>query len=108
MVVCSHPQPAASKELQDFLLGRLGLSSNALNLGLRQAELEHKPIPEWLNPQQIPGLRSEAVEVLQQFQPRTFGQASRLAGVNPTDLSLVALAVRRGPSDPSFSEGVPT
>ena len=74
----------------------------------RQAELEHKPIPEWLNPQRIPGLRSEAVEVLQQFQPRTFGQASRLAGVNPTDLSLVALAVRRGPSDPSASEGVPT
>ena len=74
----------------------------------RQAELEHKPIPEWLNPQRIPGLRSEAVEVLQQFQPRTFGQASRLAGVNPTDLSLVALAVRRGPSDPSVSEGVPT
>ena len=74
----------------------------------RQAELENKPIPEWLNPQQIPGLRSEAVEVLQQFQPRTFGQASRLAGVNPTDLSLVALAVRRGPSDPSVSEGAPT
>ena len=73
----------------------------------RQAELENKPIPEWLNPQQIPGLRSEAVEVLQQFQPRTFGQASRLAGVNPTDLSLVALAVRRGPSDPSVTEEPP-
>ena len=45
MVVCSHPQPAASKELQDFLLDRLGLSSNALNLGLRQAELEQAPLP---------------------------------------------------------------
>ena len=45
MVVCSHPQPASSKELQDFLLARLGLSSNALNLGLRQAELEQAPLP---------------------------------------------------------------
>ena len=45
MVVCSHPQPSASKELQDFLLARLGLSSNALNLGLRQAELEQAPLP---------------------------------------------------------------
>ena len=45
MVVCSHPQPTASKELQDFLLARLGLSSNALNLGLRQAELEQAPLP---------------------------------------------------------------
>ena len=45
MVVCSHPQPTASRELQDFLLARLGLSSNALNLGLRQAELEQAPLP---------------------------------------------------------------
>ena len=45
MVVCSHPQLAASKGLQDFLIGRLGLSSNALNLGLRQAELEQAPLP---------------------------------------------------------------
>ena len=45
MVVRSHSQPAASKELQDFLLARLGLSSNALNLGLRQAELEQAPLP---------------------------------------------------------------
>ena len=44
MVVCSHPQPTASKDLQDFLIGRLGLSSNALNLGLRQAELEQAPL----------------------------------------------------------------
>ena len=45
MVISSHPQPVASKQLQDFLLGRLGLSSNALNLGLRQAELEQAPLP---------------------------------------------------------------
>ena len=45
MVVCSHPQPAASKDLQDFLIGRIGLSSNAMNLGLRQAELEQAPLP---------------------------------------------------------------
>ena len=44
MVVCSHPQPAASKDLQDFLIGRIGLSSNAMNLGLRQAELEQAPL----------------------------------------------------------------
>ena len=74
----------------------------------RQAELENKPIPEWLDPAQVSGLRNEAVEVLQQFHPRTFGQASRLAGVNPTDLSLVALAVRRGPGDAPVSEGATT
>ena len=45
MVVCSHPQPPASEDLLNFLQQRLGLSSNALNLGLRQAELEQAPLP---------------------------------------------------------------
>ena len=45
MVVCSHPQPMPSEALQRFLQRRLGLSTNALNLGIRQAELEQAPLP---------------------------------------------------------------
>ena len=45
MVMCSHPQPSASEELEQFLLRRIGLSLNALQLGLRQAELEQAPLP---------------------------------------------------------------
>lgn len=45
MVLCSHPQPCASDSLQQFLQERLGLSANALHLGLRQAELEQAPLP---------------------------------------------------------------
>jgi tRNA uridine 5-carboxymethylaminomethyl modification enzyme len=46
----------------------------------------------------VPGLRSEAAEVLARFQPATMGQAGRLAGVNPADLTLLAVAIRRGPA----------
>ena len=45
MVVCSHPQPIPPDDLQRFLLRKLGLSVNALNLGIRQAELEQAPLP---------------------------------------------------------------
>ena len=45
MVMCSHPQPSAAEELEQFLLRRVGLSLNALQLGLRQAELEQAPLP---------------------------------------------------------------
>jgi len=45
MVACSHPQPTASKALQLFLQRQIGLSPEALNLGLRQAELEQSPYP---------------------------------------------------------------
>ena len=45
MVVCSHPQPPPSRALQQFLQSQIGLSREALNLGLRQAELEQSPLP---------------------------------------------------------------
>ena len=33
---------------------------------------------------------------MRRFRPATLGQASRLAGVNPADVALVALWLRRG------------
>ena len=36
-------------------------------------------------------------QVLARFRPRTMGQAARLAGVNPADVTLLAVAIRRGP-----------
>ncbi len=62
----------------------------------RQADAERKAIPDWLVYDSVAGLRSEAAEVLARFRPATMGQAARLAGVNPADLTLVAVAMRRG------------
>lgn len=45
MVISSHSQPEVSPQLIEFLQQKLGLSENALNLGLRQAELEQAPLP---------------------------------------------------------------
>jgi tRNA uridine 5-carboxymethylaminomethyl modification enzyme len=62
----------------------------------RRATGDDKPIPAWLDMRAIPGLRAEAAEVLDRFRPTTIGQASRLAGVNPADVTLLAVAIRRG------------
>ena len=45
MVISSDPQPVASRALIGFLQQRLGLSENAINLGIRQAQLEQAPLP---------------------------------------------------------------
>jgi hypothetical protein len=45
MVISSDPQPKASADLLSYLQGKLGLSLSAINLGLRQAELEQAPLP---------------------------------------------------------------
>ena len=36
-----------------------------------------------------------AIEVLRKFRPATLGQAGRLAGINPADVSLLAIAIKR-------------
>ncbi|MEY2713946.1 MAG: hypothetical protein RIT24_289, partial [Planctomycetota bacterium] len=61
----------------------------------RQRESEHAPIPAGFDPERVKGLRAEACEVIRRFRPTTLGQASRLAGVNPADVALVALWLRR-------------
>jgi tRNA uridine 5-carboxymethylaminomethyl modification enzyme len=57
----------------------------------RLKELEDRAIPEGVDFKVISGLGREAVEKLFKHRPRTFGQALRLDGVTPADLSLLSI-----------------
>jgi len=61
----------------------------------RQQEADAQVIPAGLDPHGIEGLRSEAKDVLAQFRPATLGQAARLAGVNPADVTVLRVALGR-------------
>ena len=61
----------------------------------RQAKSEGRKIPPELDPTAIIGLRNEAVDVLKEFKPATLGQASRLAGITPADITLISIAIGR-------------
>jgi len=63
----------------------------------RQQAAEANRIPAWVDFRAMDGLRREARESLSVFKPATFGQASRLAGVTPADLTLLSVMIRRGP-----------
>ena len=52
---------------------------------------EEKKMPPDLDYQSIRGLSAEAVEKLKAHRPASLGQASRLAGVNPADISVLAV-----------------
>ncbi len=60
---------------------------------LRQVEhfkkLESKIIPDSINYLDISGLRKEAMQKLDKFRPRSIGQASRISGVSPADISVL-------------------
>jgi tRNA uridine 5-carboxymethylaminomethyl modification enzyme len=62
----------------------------------RQSQSESQRIPEWIDETTIEGMRAEAAQTLRKFKPRTMGQASRLAGLTPADLTLLSVVIRRG------------
>jgi tRNA uridine 5-carboxymethylaminomethyl modification enzyme len=50
-------------------------------------------IPQSLDYQQVKGLRAESGEKLAEIQPQTLGQASRISGVNPADISILMVTI---------------
>jgi tRNA uridine 5-carboxymethylaminomethyl modification enzyme len=61
----------------------------------RQGEFEHRRIPADMPWESLTGFRAEARAALERYRPDTFGQASRLEGVTPADLTLLAVLVKR-------------
>jgi tRNA uridine 5-carboxymethylaminomethyl modification enzyme len=59
-------------------------------------KMEARAIPEWLDYDQIQGLRTESRQKLKEIQPATIGLASRISGINPTDVSLLMVWIKRG------------
>ena len=58
--------------------------------------MEDKQIPSWLEYESITGLRNEARQKLIDHRPATLGQASRISGISPSDISLVMVHMKRG------------
>jgi tRNA uridine 5-carboxymethylaminomethyl modification enzyme len=57
--------------------------------------LEDHMIPEGFSYSQVASLRTEARIKLEKIRPSTIGQASRISGVTPADLSLVMVWLKR-------------
>ena len=64
-------------------------------------KMNEMKIPKDLDYDDVPSLAIEAREKLKKVSPLTIGQASRISGVNPADISilLVFLEQRRGRND---------
>ena len=52
-------------------------------------KMENKRIPKDINYDEVGSLRIEAVQKLKKFQPLSIGQASRISGVSPADVSVL-------------------
>lgn len=66
---------------------------------LRQVEqfkkLENKKIPQNINYDEVYSLRLEALQKLKEFRPASVGQASRISGVSPADISVLLVYLEK-------------
>jgi tRNA uridine 5-carboxymethylaminomethyl modification enzyme len=62
----------------------------------KQKKLEEKLLPSDISYRDILGLRLEAAEKLDKIRPMNIGQASRISGVNPADISVLLIYLSSG------------
>ena len=58
-------------------------------------KLETKILPEDINYEDLKGISLEARQKLNKFKPRSIGQASRISGVSPADVSVLLVYLQR-------------
>ena len=62
----------------------------------RAKEDEKIKIPKWLNYDKCSAIRYESREKLKIHKPETLSQAARIPGVNPADIAILAVIIKRG------------
>ena len=72
-----------------------GYIKKSMEEAKKMLELEDKIIPEDINYQDIPNIASEAKEKLENIKPITLGQASRISGVNPSDIAIISVYLKK-------------
>ena len=97
--------PSRAESLSDEIINQIEIELKYAGYIQRQeAEagklkgMEAKRIPDWIDFNRLAGLRNEARQKLAKFRPSTIGQASRISGVSPADLSLLMVWIKRGPA----------
>ena len=89
-------RPIMPKDLQDEIIEQVNISIKYEGYIRRQEKqiqqfkkLEKKKIPENIDYDEVKSLRIEAVQKLKEYRPVSIGQASRISGVSPADISVL-------------------
>ena len=65
------------------------------NAVAKQRKMENYKLPQELDYEKIEHLRAEAKERLKQFRPYTLGQAGRIGGITPADITVIQIHLKK-------------
>ncbi|MBS3678681.1 tRNA uridine-5-carboxymethylaminomethyl(34) synthesis enzyme MnmG [Ornithinibacillus massiliensis] len=88
--------PADVKEQVEIQIKYEGYIKKANEQVERMKKMEDKKIPDDLDYDAISGLATEARQKLKMVRPLSVGQASRISGVNPADISILLVYIEQG------------
>jgi tRNA uridine 5-carboxymethylaminomethyl modification enzyme len=90
----------AGSETWELIESDLKYEGYALRQAQQNREMSKRrlqPIPEGLNFNQIPALSSETRQKLSKIRPCTLGDAARISGVTPADVSILSIWLNKSP-----------
>ena len=90
-----HALPEAVAEQADIATKYEGYIQRQLAEVEKFRRLEKLALPEGLRYGEIAGLRIEARQKLDRMRPKSIGQAMRISGVSPADISVLMVEVER-------------
>lgn len=93
-------QPEALRQEVLYRVSHHGYLSREQRQIEKLAEIEKIKIPAGIDYSQVKGLRKESAQKLAELRPYTLGQASRISGVNPADISVLMVLIEAGRGGP--------
>ncbi len=94
-----EPNPELSDEMKEQVGIQIkyeGYIKKAYEQVARMLKMEDKKIPDDIDYDEIGGIATEAKEKLKKVRPLSVGQASRISGVNPADVSILLVYIEQG------------
>lgn len=79
----------------DINIKYAGYIAKALKEASKMVDLDNKKIPDDIDYDKIHNLASEAKQKLKKIRPTSIGQAIRISGVNPADISLIMVYLKK-------------
>ena len=98
------PLPGAVTEEVEISIKYEGYIQRQLREVEAFAKMEQRRIPADIDYDAVPGVRTEARQKLSAIRPANFGQASRISGVSPADLTALMIWVERDRPEPPAKE----